>query len=64
LTRNLIYSTKPNSMLKFMLFSAFLGSCAANPDYSYGFIWVLIFSCLLTGKTQPSLPRSTQQRTL
>ncbi|EMH4917612.1 hypothetical protein RGP44_000631 [Serratia marcescens] len=59
-----VAGNEANSMLKFMLFSAFLGSCAANPDYSYGFIWVLIFSCLLTGKTQPSLPRSAQQRTL
>ncbi|MGP3034112.1 hypothetical protein ACTVNG_06055 [Serratia ureilytica] len=51
--RNIIGS-EAHSVLKFMLFSAFLGSCAANPDYSCGFIWVLIFCCLLTGKTQPA----------
>ncbi|MCF1303371.1 hypothetical protein [Raoultella ornithinolytica] len=35
-----------------VLISAVLGSCSANPDYSYAFIWGLIFCCMLTGENK------------
>lgn len=34
-----------------ILLSVFVGSCSANPDYSYGFMWSLIF-IVITSKKQ------------